>query len=151
MPALTNPKHERFAQELAKGQSQVEAYESAGYKPDDGHSARLAGNGRIQARVAELLNKSAEKAEVTIDWLREQLQGDHKLARELGQASAAVSATNSIGKLYGLIVERKEVGRPGEFESMNADQLREYIAREAPELGARGQAAALTNGSGKPH
>ena len=151
MPALQNPKHERFAQELAKGKSQVEAYELAGYKPNDGHACRLAGNGRILARIDELLERSAKKVEITIDWLRDQLLGDHALARELGQTSAAVSATNSIGKLYGLIVERKEVGRPGEFESMNADQLREYIAREAPELGAGGQTAAFTNGSGKPH
>jgi phage terminase small subunit len=151
MPVLKNPKHERFAQELAKGKTQVEAYAHAGYKPHDGNSFRLSGNERILARVSELLGRSAEKAEVTIDWLREQLAGDHKLARELGQASAAVSATNSIGKLYGLIVERKEVGRPGEFESMNADQLREYIDRQTAELGQSHPPAALTNGSGKPH
>ena len=151
MPALTNPKHERFAQELAKGKSQVEAYELAGYKPNDSHAARLVGNGRIQGRIDELLERSAKKVEITIDWLRDQLIGDHALARELGQTSAAVSATNSIGKLYGLIVERKEVGRPGEFESMNADQLREYIDRQTAELGQGRPAAAFTNGSGKPH
>jgi phage terminase small subunit len=35
MSALDNPKHERFAQELAKGKSQVEAYAEAGYKPSE--------------------------------------------------------------------------------------------------------------------
>ena len=30
---LKNPRHERYAQELAKGKSQAEAYEAAGYKP----------------------------------------------------------------------------------------------------------------------
>ena len=45
--ALKNPKHERFAQELAKGKSATEAYRLAGYKPDDGHASRLAGNGRV--------------------------------------------------------------------------------------------------------
>ena len=151
MPVLTNPKHERFAQELAKGKSQVEAYELAGYKPHDGNSFRLSGNERVLARVSELLERSAEKVEITIDWLRDQLIGDHKLARELGQTSAAVSATNSIGKLYGLIIDRKETGRPGEFESMNADDLRDYIARRTTELGTRSTPAVLTNGSGKPH
>lgn len=32
-------------------------------------------------------------------------------------------------------VHRHEVGKPGEFESMNANQLREYIARETAKLG----------------
>ena len=32
MPALTNPKHERFAQELAKGKPAYEAYVLAGHK-----------------------------------------------------------------------------------------------------------------------
>jgi hypothetical protein len=34
----------------------------------------------------------------------------------------------------GLIVERKEVGRPGEFENMSIDELREYIVRESQKL-----------------
>ena len=151
MSVLKNPKWERFAQELAKGKSQAEAYVDAGYAGHESSACRLQSNAKIQARIDELLERSAKKVEITIDWLRDQLIGDHELARELGQASAAVSATNSIGKLYGLIVERKEVGRPGEFESMNADQLREYIGRETAELGARGTPAAFTNGSGKSH
>jgi phage terminase small subunit len=51
MPILTNPRHERFAQELAKGKTATEAYRLAGYKHDDGHASRLAGNGRVSARV----------------------------------------------------------------------------------------------------
>jgi len=33
-----------------------------------------------------------------------------------------------------LVVERKEVGRPGEFENMSIDELREYIVRESQKL-----------------
>ena len=32
MPALKNPKHELFAQALAKGMTQVDAYEAAGIR-----------------------------------------------------------------------------------------------------------------------
>ncbi|TRB03465.1 hypothetical protein EXN61_21605 [Agrobacterium tumefaciens] len=40
-----------------------EAYQSAGYKPDRGHASRLAANGNIRARVDEIKNRVAEKAE----------------------------------------------------------------------------------------
>lgn len=65
MPVLENPKHERFAQELALGRTQVEAYETAGYKPSDSNAAKLAGKPEIQERVAEITGKAAERAEIS--------------------------------------------------------------------------------------
>jgi phage terminase small subunit len=62
---LKNARHERFAQELAKGKSQVDAYEAAGYQPDRGAAARLSANVSVQGRVAELQERAAEKAVVT--------------------------------------------------------------------------------------
>jgi hypothetical protein len=38
-------------------------------------------------------------------------------------------------KVAGLIGERKEVDRPGEFENMSIDELRECIVRESQKLG----------------
>jgi hypothetical protein len=37
------------------------------------------------------------------------------------QFSAAVAALQELGTLSGLRVERREVGRPGEFELLSAD------------------------------
>ena len=48
-----------------KGTSATEAYALAGYKKDDGHASRLAGNGRVLERVRELKEAIAEKAIVT--------------------------------------------------------------------------------------
>ena len=66
MPILPNPRHESFAQALAKGKSAAEAYEAAGYKPSRSAASRLSTNVNIEARVAELVGKGADKAEVTI-------------------------------------------------------------------------------------
>jgi len=63
------------------------------------------------------------------------LEEARKQAVEINQPSAAVSAIVAKGKLAGLVVDRKEVGKPGEFEGMNVDELREHIAREAAALG----------------
>lgn len=53
MPALTNPRHERFAQGLAKGKTQAEAYADAGYKPSEPNASRLTSNEKVQANRAE--------------------------------------------------------------------------------------------------
>lgn len=66
MPILPNPKHEAFAQALAKGASAADAYTQAGYKPSRSAASRLSTNVNIEARVAELVGKGADRAEVTI-------------------------------------------------------------------------------------
>lgn len=108
MPVLKNARHERFAQELAKGKSQSAAYEAAGYKPSDAHSARLAGNGRVKERLAELQGRAAEKAACTAEDIARQLDEDRALARKVEVPSAAVSASMGKAKLFGLIKERHE-------------------------------------------
>ena len=52
MPALENQRHERFAQELAKGKTATEAYVLAGYKPN------MRGNGRMVKEAARLITES---------------------------------------------------------------------------------------------
>ena len=64
--ALQNARHEAFAQGLAKGQSASEAYIAAGYKESRSAASRLSTNVNIEARVAELVGKGAEKAETTV-------------------------------------------------------------------------------------
>lgn len=63
---LKNTRHERFAQELAKGSSADDAYVAAGFKENRGNAARLKANESIQARVAELQAKGAERAEISV-------------------------------------------------------------------------------------
>lgn len=64
MPMLANPRHERFAQELAKGTSVPQAYYLAGYIGICNIS-RLKNHPPIAARVEELLTEGARRTEVT--------------------------------------------------------------------------------------
>lgn len=66
MPVLPNAKHEKFAQALAKGASAADAYTQAGYKASRSAASRLSTNVNIEARVAELVGKGADQAEVSI-------------------------------------------------------------------------------------
>lgn len=67
MPPLENTRHELFAQALAKGKTAFEAYSAAGYEPDRGNAIRLTANDSIQTRVAEIVAKGAERAEITVE------------------------------------------------------------------------------------
>jgi phage terminase small subunit len=69
MPALENPKHEAFAQNLAKGMRLKDAYESAGFAviKDTRPALTLKKQPHVKARVQELVADSVAKAEVTID------------------------------------------------------------------------------------
>ena len=139
MPVLSNPKHERFAQELAKGKSQSEAYELAGYKPDSGAASRLSGNVSVSARVAEILSRAADRAELTVARVVENLERIATKAEALGEAAGlnvAKSAWVDAAKVKGLVVDRKEVGRPGDFDRMSEDELEAFIASREGSIGA---------------
>lgn len=108
MPVLANTRHERFAQLLASGKTADEAYSEAGYSANRGNATTLKAKQSVRDRVAEMQSKAAARTEITIDKLTDMLTADRELARELGQASAAVSAVEKIGRLHGFFVERTE-------------------------------------------
>ncbi len=108
MPALPNARHEKFAQGLSKGKTQIEAYTEAGYKPDSGAAARLSGNVRVQSRLAELQNAGSLRVEVTIASLIQEAAAIQQAAQADGQYAAATSALTAKAKLAGLWVDKNE-------------------------------------------
>lgn len=131
MPVLPNAKRERFAQELAKGKTADEAYVLAGYKENRGNAATLKSNQIISDRIAELLERSAARVELTVARVVENLERIAVKAEALGEASGlsvAKSAWVDAAKVQGLVVDKKEVGRPGDFARMTEDELDAFIA-----------------------
>lgn len=109
MTVLKNARHEKFAQELAKGKSQIDAYEAAGYKPDRTAASRLSTNVNIIDRLAELQEKAADVAVITAADIAKQLDEDRKFAKDMGAAAAMVSATMGKAKVLGLIIEKRDL------------------------------------------
>lgn len=110
---LKNARQERFAQELAKGKSQSEAYRLAGYNPDDGAASRLSGNVKVRARIVELQSRAAEKTLVTVEGLTERLLKIAAKGEDASDApllSVARASIMDAAKLNGLIVDRSKVG-----------------------------------------
>jgi phage terminase small subunit len=107
MVPLQNPRHERFAQELATGQSADAAYVLAGYKENRSNAARLGADQNIQARVAEIQSLGAELAAITVETLIAEAEAARsKAMSEKGGAAAAIAAITAKAKLAGLWREK---------------------------------------------
>jgi phage terminase small subunit len=133
---LKNPKHERFVQALIKGETLAAAYVTAGFKPNEKNAARLKKVEGVAARLAELQERVAEKAVITAADIAAQLDEDRAFARELKQASAAVSASLGKAKVLGLIVNRigGPDGGPIEYRDLSEEEIEARIAARMAEL-----------------
>ena len=143
MGTLANPRHEKFARLVwaasAKDYRRALAYLAAGYRakldlsdpsksyPADQAASRLAKNVKVKARIQEIATMAAKRHEISEDSLLEELEQARLAALENQQASAAVAATMGKAKLCGMLVERKETGKPGDFDNMSIEELRAFL------------------------
>jgi hypothetical protein len=94
----------------------------------------------------------ADRNRITVDSLLQDLADDRRLARTLGQPSAAIAATQLSAKLVGLLVDRKESGQPGDFAGLQsaADVLALVKAELGEETAALLSAALERRGEAEP-
>jgi phage terminase small subunit len=138
VPALANTRHERFAQELAKGKTATEAYVEAGYKPNDGNAATLKGNQRVAERVAELMERAAFRCEVTVAAITQKLLAIAEKAETSKDApllSVARASYMDAAKLNGLIVDKVNMDAVVRDEREMSDAELAHIA-SAGSIGA---------------
>ena len=161
MPALQNPKHERFAQELAKGLTADKAYEAAGFKPNRGNAATLKQKESISTRVVELLSEreaihaqataeAIKSTALTKEWVIQTLMEnvaramqtvEVKRADGTGtgefqyQGSVANKALELLGKELGMFVDRavtENVNTNYVVSGEPVDSIEEWEAEFAP-------------------
>jgi hypothetical protein len=95
MGELANPRYERFAQELAAGNTADGAYEAAGYRKHRGNAARLSANENIKNRVREVQAVGAEYAAVTLQSLIDEAEQARIKAMESPNGAAAAVRRSS--------------------------------------------------------
>jgi hypothetical protein len=154
MPALTNQRHEAFANHIATRAktriSQAEAYMRSGYKAQrkgaEALGCRLLKNIKVQRRIAEISAPAVRKSRITMEKVLMDAEAARLLAMDTKQPSAAIAATQLTAKLVGLLVDRKEAGQPGDFAGLTSRD--EVIAAIRDELGD--DAAALLHALAAP-
>lgn len=138
MAPIPNIRHERFAREFIRTNVAATAYLKAGFNPTtrnslDASASALLRRPKVKSRILELRQQMADRNRITVDSLLQDLADDRKLARTLGQPSAAIAATQLSAKLVGLLVDRKESGQPGDFAGLQSAS--EVLALVRAELG----------------
>lgn len=132
---LYDQRKERFCQLIASGLPPRQAHTDANC-PKSWPLKRLLTTPPTSARIDELMAGAAKRAELTRKYMIDEVHQEWKLARLAGQHSAALKAAEMLGgELHGMFRKQVEIGRPGEFDGMNAEQLREYILEQLKELG----------------
>ena len=104
------PKQEKFAQEVASGKTQADAYRAAfsceKSKPStvQAVASRMMANAKVSARVDELRKPAIAAVAITVQDLIRELEEARVIAStgERPQAAAMVSATVAKAKLLGL-------------------------------------------------
>ena len=135
-----NARQELFSQSLLVGKSADQAYADAGYKPSRPHASRLATNGNVLARLAELRKPVTKAAQVTLEGHLRDLKIVRNMATTAGQFGAAITAEVNRGKAAGLYVERRVIGMK-RLVDMTDEELEYVLGDLGAEIDAGGTLA----------
>ena len=121
------PQREKFAQAVASGMNQSDAYRKAfkvrkGTKPLSINQAasKLMADPNIHARVGVLREPVAKKAMITLESHLEDLQRLRNMAVKEKQFSAAITAEVARGKAAGIVVEKGQINHAGVAAALKA-------------------------------
>jgi hypothetical protein len=129
MPVLRNAKHEAFAQAVAIGKNQDEAYAAIGFKPHRQNAHRLMTRDDIKARVLEIKNRVSEKAE----WSAADRLASLKKIHDKGLKDdhrVAIAAINEANKMMGSYAPvKQEIDLRHSFTDLPDDELDREIQK----------------------
>ena len=131
-------KEDRFAREYVVDLEKREAAIRAGYSKRGAaaQASRLLNRAKVVDRIAELQAALAGRIDLNAEGVVRQLMKDHKLAQDAGHHSAAVRATELLGKRLGLWIDRVRT----EAELQSDDELASEVIDAAVVL-AKGDKA----------
>lgn len=129
------PKQEAFAQAVASGNTQADAYRQAfnatkmKAETIQQSASRLMADRKVSARVAELRKPVVEAVQITLEGHLKRLADLSDAAEKEGKYSAAVAAEVARGKASGLYVEKVAItganGGPVQSVTMTQDQFKD--------------------------
>jgi hypothetical protein len=157
MPLLPNPRWEKYCQGIASGLKPGRAAKEAGYSKNGNNQSRLKTLPEIQKRIEELRmaihEVTIQKSGVDKKAVIRSIEQTREAAKAAMQYGAALKADELLGKTIGMFIERREIGRAGEFEGLSDKReiVEAIIARieHSPEGGDVGSVAGGERESGE--
>lgn len=117
MEVKLSQRREKFAQLLAEGEKQSDAYRKVfnvkpTTKPDSIHQAASKLAAKVAPRVAELRKPVVERVQLTLERHLSDLEQLKALATQAEQYSAAIKAEELRGKASGIYTEKHQLSGP---------------------------------------
>lgn len=134
------PKREKFAQAIASGMNQSDAYRAAfDVKPGSKansinvNASKMMADAKVALRVEELRAPAVERAGITLESHLADLKSLRNMAAKAGQIAAAVAAEVARGKAAGVLAaDRLELtgkgGAPVALTAVSPDEYRRIAA-----------------------
>jgi len=91
-------------------------------------ASRLAAQDKVRTRLNQLMEKHAEKHEITVERLTKEFLETYAEAKDAKQFSAATSALNSLAKMHGHMVERGVIKHQHEVSVLPPTEINAAIA-----------------------
>ena len=109
-----------------------EVYDAAGSKPETVHrrASELLDNGKVAARLDELRAGANKYTEITLEEVSTALRTALAMALDSGHSSAATAAAMGLGKLGGLVTDRRRIETVDEGQA-HPEALRELAEKRA--------------------
>ena len=104
-------KQAKFCQEYMVDLNATQAAVRAGYSAKTANVTgfKLLVNPSIAPRIAEMQAEGAQRAELSADWVLQELKGNHKQARENDELGHSNKALELIGKHIGMFIDKQEL------------------------------------------
>jgi Terminase small subunit len=152
MPALQNPRHEKFARLWHRTGNSSRSYriafghsEPEGWHRRSGH--KLLTKADVRIRIAELQRNTTRRGDITIERTLTEYEEARLLARAQEQPGAMLAATEKKARLCGLIVDKRQtVASCAGFEDAKSlPELFDQIANQFGHAAAVGLMEAINS------
>jgi hypothetical protein len=167
MSQLRNPKQEALAQGIFAGKTQLQAYKDAGYKgATTAASTKASQQPDVQVRLAELVRerheaqrmaneRALEQESITKAYLVSRLKfladssirgtkvtydklGNASYQRTSADGNVAHSCLRTLAQMGGHLVEKVEIGAPGDFARLTDEELTRDLILVGESIGIPG-------------
>jgi len=147
MDRKLTPKQNKFCLELLKHFNASQAAIDAGYSKNTARQSgyQLLTNIYIQQKLAELTAKQAEKAEITIEWIIQELKQMYERCQSTLTAPGAIAGATKqlelLGKHIGMWIDRSELTINIKEVNVMVVQIQNVIEKHIPDAEIRNKIA----------
>lgn len=116
-----------FAQYLAGGMDQLEAYHKAGFKGATGNASRKANQPHIIEKVKKLQGKILKSIIIDKKWVLDRLVRNYERADAAEDFGSCNHSLKLIGTELGMFIDRRDVRVYAKFENLSDGDLLKHL------------------------